>query len=282
MPKINSRQTIIKGAKIYAENKVLRNSQITINEERISDIGPIEENTNKEVISLPENWHVIPGMIDMHIHGAAGADTMDATPEALSTISKALLQEGTTAFLPTIISESNTAIEQALKNTAEFIDDKNRNKETTQKPSAQILGINVEGPFLCKQKSGAQQKKYITNPNIELFEQWIKHSDNNIKIVTIAPEINGGLEFISFLKSKKIIASIGHTHANFNETNDAIAAGISHATHLYNAMSEMQHRDPNAVGAVLTSDSVVAELIADKIHVHPAILQLTFLAKKSR
>lgn len=265
---------IIKGLNVYADSAVLSRSSVTIIGSTIEAMGDIifKEGGTK-VLEFPSDWHLIPGMIDLHVHGSFGADTMDATFASLETISKSLAMEGVTAFLPTTMTASVLDIEQALINVHDYL------KAGKNINAAEILGINLEGPFLSPQKAAAQSVNAITYPSVDLFNVWQKKCDNLIKIVTIAPEVSRGLEFVKYLKDHDVIAAIGHSNASYEQAIAAIDAGCVHATHLFNAMSAMHHREPGLVTALLLDDRVMTEIIADLVHLHPAILQLTVKLK---
>jgi N-acetylglucosamine-6-phosphate deacetylase len=203
-------------------------------------------------------------MIDLHIHGAMGADVMDGSVESLEIISKALYKNGVTGFVPATMTESLDKIQKALDVIKQF-----------KKPEdgADVLGVYLEGPFLSREKTGAQDSALIQKPTIEWFKQL---RGDLIKIVAIAPEEDAQFNLIKFLKNKNIISSIAHTSADFEMAEKAIDAGCSHATHLFNAMKEIQHRDPGAVTACLLNDRVTLELLVDGVHLHPAIVKLVY------
>jgi len=214
--------------------------------------------------------YVSPGFIDIHIHGAGGADVMDATPEALSTISDTLLQTGTTSYLATTMTMSETAIRNALENV----------KATSGEiDGAKILGLHLEGPFLNPEKHGAQDQKYIIDPDLELIKPYI----DQIRMITIAPEIPGAENFIRYLSRNHphIVLSIGHSNASFEQSKESFSWGISHATHLFNAMNPCHHREPGIVGAVFDSD-VTCDIIADMVHTHPSVLKLVQQIKRDK
>jgi N-acetylglucosamine-6-phosphate deacetylase len=223
----------------------------------------------KEIIDAKGQF-VSSGFIDIHIHGSGGADVMDATPKALETISSTLLKTGTTSFLATTMTMSPSAIDNALQN----IQDHKKNVS-----GAQILGIHLEGPFINASKHGAQDKKYVQKPNMELIQNYI----NEIKMITIAPEVNGGENFVKYLTKNfpNIILSIGHSDASYEKSKESFSWGISHSTHLFNAMNTYHHREPGIVGAVFDSD-VTCDVISDLIHTHPSALELTHKMKKDK
>ena len=214
--------------------------------------------------------YVSAGFIDLHIHGSAGADVMDATPEALETISKVLPTTGTTSFLATTMTMSPTDIDNALQNIQQHA-----NSVT----GATILGVHLEGPFLNRKKHGAQDKAYIQAPNFSLIEKYM----DVVKMITLAPEVEGSESFVKMLSQKysDVILSIGHSSASYEETKESFSWGISHATHLFNAMNPYHHREPGIVGAVFDTE-VTCDVIADLVHTHPSTLQLVHTMKKEK
>jgi len=214
--------------------------------------------------------YVSAGFIDMHIHGSGGADVMDATPDALETISLALLETGTTSFLATTMTMSNQDIDKALQNIQLHAD---------AVTGANILGIHLEGPFINASKHGAQDKEYIQSPHTALIENYMQE----VKMITLAPEVQGSEHFIKLLTKKypHIILSIGHSDASYTESKESFDWGISHATHLFNAMNPYHHRKPGIVGAVFDSD-VSCDIIADLVHTHPSTLELVQKIKKEK
>ena len=226
--------------------------------------------TDKEVIDA-EGQYVSSGFIDIHIHGSGGADVMDASYEALETISTTLPQTGTTSFLATTMTMSTEAIDNALQNI------QNNTENVT---GANILGIHLEGPFINVSKHGAQDKKYVQQPNIALIENYLA----NVKMITIAPEVEGAKAFIRDLTKMHphIVLSIGHSNADYEQSKESFAWGVSHATHLFNAMTPYHHREPGIVGAVYDTENVSCDIIPDLIHAHPSILELTHKIKKEK
>ena len=219
----------------------------------------------EELALLDEDMVVVPGFIDQHIHGAKGFDAMDGTIEALSGIAEALPKEGTTAFLATTMTQSPENINTALKAVREY-------KELNKPEGALVLGVHLEGPFISTSMIGAQPLEYVANPNVEIFKKYQEVSGNNIKLVSLAPEVEGGEELIKYLKETGVVASLGHTAAGYNDVEKAVKAGASNVTHTYNAQKAYHHRDIGTVGAALLIDELNCELICDTIHVSvPAI-----------
>lgn len=259
----------ITGPKIYSEHRWYNDHALIIVDGKISEITP--HPVADEYREFPQDTYLIPGMIDMHIHGAKGADTMDATPEALQTLTHALPFEGTTSFLTSTMTASIAEIEAALTNVAAFKNDS----------GAEILGIHLEGPFISAECAGAQRRELVRDPDVALFEKWLHLSKNMIKMVTLAPELKNAEHFIQCLMQHNIIGAIGHSHADYETTLRAIELGCHHATHLFNAMGRFHYRDPSTTGALLFSKSVTAELIADLHHVHADVLKFVYEFKKN-
>ncbi|MGE6754204.1 N-acetylglucosamine-6-phosphate deacetylase [Rossellomorea sp. NPDC071047] len=269
----NIEKLLILNGSIYAEDTVYEKGYIKIENGLITEMGERSQLTNTEeykVISLPHGYSVVPGMIDIHIHGVNGADTMDATREALDTMTGTLPKEGTTSFLATTMTEASGAIEKALKATADYMSNHQRFGQ------AEILGLHLEGPFINQDKAGAQPLNRIQKPNVEVFKNWHALSGENIKLVTLAPELDDEYELIRYLKENGIVASVGHSSASYDQVGEAIDAGLSHVTHLFNQMSGLHHREPGIVGASFLRKELMVELISDGIHVRPEVVQLAF------
>ncbi|WP_310199631.1 N-acetylglucosamine-6-phosphate deacetylase [Neobacillus niacini] len=263
--------------KAILENEVAESIYIFIENGKIKELGPINNLpshlSNVEKIDIPTNQNVVPGFIDVHIHGAAGADTMDATIDALETIAKTLPAEGTTSFLATTITQKHENIENALRNAAGYL------KSHNTSGKADILGVHLEGPFINAKRAGAQPMEYIVTPDIELFKQWQELAEGNIKLVTVAPEVENGTNFISYLHENNVIASIGHSDAIYEEMEKAVQAGAKQVTHLFNGMRGIHHREPGVAGSALLFKELMVELIADGIHVVPEVMKLVINAK---
>ncbi|MGJ7919721.1 N-acetylglucosamine-6-phosphate deacetylase [Neobacillus sp. LXY-4] len=277
-PQVNP--ILLKGIHIYSEGKILENGYIKMKDQKIDELGNVSElgplnNDQWEIVELPSHYKAIPGLIDVHIHGVNGADTMDGTQDALDTMVTSLPKEGTTSFLATTMTQDIKHIEQALINAGDYI-----GKQAPQ-GNAEILGIHLEGPFVNPKMAGAQPIPHIIDPNLALFKRWQELANGMIKLVTLAPEQPGGIELIQFLKANHIIASIGHSEAAYEEVNEAIHAGATHVTHLYNQMSGLHHREPGVVGAAFLRDELMAEIIVDGVHVRPEIVEIAYKLKRS-
>jgi len=263
-----SEYKIIKNCDIYTPLKLIKNGCILIKGEKIAKVGQIDEvkiPQKAEILNF-KNHLAVPGFIDIHLHGGGGVDFMDSSQGSIVKALKTHLKNGTTSLLPTIMTASH---KQILKTIKTLIGIKKNTKDIPD-----IIGLNLEGPYASKEKSGALLKKFIRKASLSEAKEYIEASEKNIKIMTIAPETEGGINFIRFLTDQKIIPSAGHTNANYLQTEQAIKSGIQLATHLFNAMSGISHREPGAAGALLFNDKVSVEVIADGIHLHPSILNL--------
>lgn len=250
-------KAIING-KLILKNAVLENKVIVF-DSKIIDICD-EVSNDYEIIDAKGNY-VSPGLIDIHIHGCKGFDTMDEDEHAVETISKALVETGVTSFLPTTMTMSQQRIYKAFDN---IIKARNKNIE-----GAKILGAHMEGPFINEKYKGAQNPKYIYKPSFE----FIKDYTDIIKIISYAPETDTNFEFTKKVKKDtNIVLSIGHSDANYNIAKKAKNLGVTNITHLFNAMTPLNHREIGIVGLSLMSD-MYCELIADKIHINKELFQ---------
>ncbi|PJN89521.1 N-acetylglucosamine-6-phosphate deacetylase [Bacillus sp. mrc49] len=263
---------IINNLMVHSEKETYKDGYIKVVDGKIAEVGPASQCKQDEdatVITLPSEYQIIPGAIDVHIHGAAKADAMDATSEALSTMAKTLPKEGTTSFLATTMTQSADAIESALLNAGTYIKEQNEDH-------AEIVGIHLEGPFISPARKGAQPEDFIVDPDVSLFKRWQLLAHNHIKLVTLAPEQPNGLELARHLKETGVVASIGHSDATYDQISEAIEAGTTHVTHLYNGMRGLHHREPGVLGAAYLRDELFVELITDGIHCRPEMVKLAF------
>ncbi len=213
----------------------------------------------------------LPGMIDLHLHGGFGRDMMEGDPEAIRAVAQRLVQYGVTAFLVTPLTAPWDAIRNCIRAA--------REARTDGSTGARVLGCHLEGPFINPKRAGAQPPEYIRPPSVQELETELGDLISELRIVTLAPELEGGLELTQYLAQQGIIVSIGHSDATYEQTLRAIDCGARHATHTFNAMRPFQHRDPSLAGAVLLRDELNAEVIWDNLHTHPAAAQLLVKAK---
>lgn len=269
---VNSPPVYICGSYIFLENEEIVKGSLYLEKGKIKNIY-IEEpfidkkTQERSIVINGENMLAIPGFIDGHIHGANGADVMDATEQAIDTIASYLPEEGTTSFLGTTITQSPQKIEEALRNISQY----------NSKPGmAELVGVHLEGPFVEKSRAGAQPSEYIVEPDLQLFLKWQEISGGKIKTVTMAPEHDKEGLFIRSLANNGVNVSAGHTTAGFADMKKAAEFGVNQITHLCNAMNGIHHRDVGPIGAAYLLEGLYAELIADGIHVVPEMMQIIF------
>ena len=214
------------------------------------------------------SYTVVPGFVDVHIHGCAGADTCEATREALEAMAAFLLAHGVTSFCPTTMTTSRETIQAALLAAKDMMDH-------PMEGGARVVGVNMEGPFIAKERKGAQKEEDILPPDFPLFQRFYEESGGIVRLVDVAPEQPGGLDFVE-KASQLCTVSIAHTTADYDQAKAAFDKGVTHATHLFNAMSGLHHRKPGVVGAVFDDSRVRGELICDGFHIHPAVLRAAF------
>jgi len=214
---------------------------------------------------------VLPGFIDLHVHGGAGCDFMDADEASLRAITRFHARHGTTGMLATTLTASKERLDMAIGAAARFMG--------SPMPYARLLGVHLEGPFVNLKWKGAQNPAHIVPPRLDWLEDWAARWPGLIRIQTLAPENEGALEYIGRLNELGIVPACGHTDATLADIRAAAAYGLRHAVHTFNAMRPFHHREPGTVGAVLTDDRIKAEIIADGLHVHPAGLELLIRAK---
>lgn len=221
-----------------------------------------------------------PGLIDIHQHGGGGADYMDGTPDGVRTILRIHGRRGTTAVLPTLMTGSRPALRKAFAAIDAVRPRRKRGSVSAAEPAVpEILGIHLEGPFISREKRGAQPAAAIRKINEAEIRDYLKSFRTRIRIATLAPELPGAVGLIKFLVRRGIIAAAGHSDADFDQAIRGFDAGITHGTHLFNAMRGFAHREPGLAGALLLSENASVELIADGRHLHPATVFLVIQAK---
>ena len=256
---------ILKNAEVFNGDFEKIRADVKIDGEKISKIGDFSSEDGLDLTGLV----VMPGLIDMHIHGCGGADTGDATPEALETMSQTLVKNGVTSFCPASMTLSFEELTKIFANIDAMKD---------KVGGAYIQGENMEGHYIAMSKKGAQNPLYVRNPDKEEFKKLYEGCNGAIRVVDIAPECDGGDEFIKEIQPICPV-SIAHTDAGYDEAVHAIELGVRHITHLFNAQSGLHHRKPGVVGAAFDvgrANGVRAELICDGFHIHPATLRIAF------
>lgn len=251
-----------KNALVYVAGEGVKKCTVEF-DEKILSIG---ENSTAEEIALPEGAIVLPGFVDQHIHGAGGSDGMDGTVADLEIIAKTVAAEGTTSFLATTMTQSVENITKAMQAVKEY--------REGEHDGARVVGIHLEGPFIAPAFKGAQPLEYVAKPDVDVFKAYNEASGNAIKIVSLAPEVEGSEELIAYLTENGIVSSIGHTGAKCADIEKAIAKGASNVTHTYNAQTPLHHREIGTVGSAMLFDELNCELICDTIHVSVPAMRL--------
>ena len=262
-----SERRVIKNCRLF--DATGQTTTIVIEDGVISQVGQISRKSRAENVLDAEGRIVAPGFIDVHIQGAGGADVLDGTAEALQAISRTCARFGTTSFLATTVFKPGQA-NRHLAFAAEAVG--------RDLGGANLLGIHLEGPFISLQKRGMILPECICTPSEQVFDEIQTITRGHLKMMTIAPELLGSLPLVHSLVKSGIIASFGHSSATYEQTIDGFNAGISHVTHLFNAMASIHHRAPGPLVAIFQTHNVTAQLITDGVHIHPAVLGLAFAA----
>ena len=262
---------IIDNVYVYTPNKTFVKGGIVLVGNCIQSVYEEKDTPqlNEEVID-GKGSYAIPGLIDLHFHGCKGDDFCDGKKDALGRIAEYEASVGVTAIAPATMTLPVEELEHILQVAAEY------KKETRDCHKADLLGINMEGPFISHVKKGAQDEKNILPCNVEICDRFLKASEGLVKFIGVAPEeSSNAIEFIKEVSSR-VNVSLAHTNADYETAMAACKAGVNHAVHLYNAMPAFSHRAPGVVGAVFDSTDVMAEIICDGIHIHPSIVRATF------
>ncbi len=255
----------IKNGLIFTETAEFVKADVVCDGGKIVEILKPGTKTNEQAIDA-EGKYILPGLIDIHTHGSMGSDFCDAEKQGLQKMSDYLAQCGVVGFCGTTMAYDEEILNNIIDTYNQFT------KENTE--GAKLLGINMEGPFFNKEKKGAQAEKYIVSPDIEMFNRLYERSGETIKLIDIAPETQGAIEFIQNA-GKKCVVSIAHTTADYDTCIEAFENGATHVTHIFNAMPAFNHRKPGVVGAAFDKAKFV-EVISDGIHLHPAVIRSLF------
>lgn len=270
---------IIKNAKVFMGNQTFEEGEIRVRDGRIEEVraGKMRGEgflalPGEEVIDC-QGAYAIPGLIDLHFHGCMGDDFCDGTKDAIRRIAEYEASVGVTAIAPATMTLPVEELEAILRTAAEYREEAGKEEAST---GADLVGVNMEGPFISKVKKGAQDERNILPCDVEVARRFLEASKGLVKFIGIAPEESeNAIAFIEEMKDQVHI-SLAHTNAAYDRAKEAFDAGASHAVHLYNAMPAFTHRAPGVVGAVADSSSVMAELICDGVHIHPAVVRGTF------
>lgn len=255
---------LIKNLKIYTEDAQFSNGELAFVDGIFVDANAL---TDSEVID-GEGLYAIPGLVDLHLHGALGGDASDGSLQALEQMAAYELYQGVTSICPATMTIPFDELKCAVQNINKFA-------RTVNAKCSRIIGINMEGPFISPKKKGAQKAEDILKADVKTFRELNEASGKFIKLVDLAPEMDGALEFIDQVKDE-VRVSLAHTNANYDEASRAFANGAKHVTHLFNAMPSLHHREPGVIGAAFDNTDVKCELIVDGVHSHPAVVRASF------
>lgn len=262
----------IKNGKVILENGIVENKAVLYTDKIVGIVDECEIPADAEIIDA-NGGYVTPGFIELHIHGYLGKDVCDASEQSIRIISKGLLENGVTGYLPTTMTVDMSVITGAIDSVRGLMAE----SRTPEFDGTQILGVHAEGPFISESKKGAQDPRYILKPDADFVKA---HSDV-IRVITLAPEEDDA-DFSAIKRitaETDVVVSMGHTSADYDTAVAGVKAGVRHATHLFNAMTPLTHRGPGVVGAALNCDEVSTELIVDTHHVNAALFDTVYKLK---
>jgi len=257
---------IISNGTVFCDDGVFREMDIEAQNGVITRLGYDLPRKGQEVIDA-QNDYVVPGLVDIHTHGAMGADFSDGTPEGIEEIARFLLKSGVTTFLGTTMTLPEKHIMTICKTARPYIG-------ATYPDQASMRGIYLEGPFFSVERRGAQNEAYLAEPDLSMFKRFNDASGDAVRVIAVAPELNGALEFIKGA-SQICTVSIAHSTAKYEVASKAFSIGANHVTHMFNGMNPFNHREPGIIGAAFDSGAYV-ELIADGVHINPSVVRVAF------
>jgi N-acetylglucosamine-6-phosphate deacetylase len=272
---------VIYASRVLTPTEEISDGLILVEGTRIVSIG------HRDEVKVPEGaldyvatgMTVVPGFVDIHIHGAGGHDVMEGNARALDRITSTVARYGTTSMLATTVTAPVEDTCKSLEGVARYVKNQEKHHEENPRLAAEILGVHLEGPFISKTRRGVHPPGAIAKPSIEIFEQFLRAAEGRVRILTVAPEIPGALELIHAAVAGGMVAAMGHTDADFDQARAGIRAGARHAVHTFNAMRPFSHRDPGVLAAVMTDVDITAEIIADLVHVAGPAIQVLLGAK---
>jgi len=271
----NGARTVLTARRLFDGARLLDDPVVVLEDGHIASISTradAELPSNVRVFDLP-GATLAPAFFDVHFHGAAGHDVMQATPDALAAIGRFLASRGAGSYLATTVTAPLDATLRALNRLAKLI------AQPTAEAQARPLGIHLEGPFLSHARRGVQPAEYLLAPDLAIFDRLFEAAGGHMRLMTLAPELPGAVELTAHATQRGVRVSLGHSDATAAQSRAAIAAGAVSATHTFNAMRPLDHREPGILGAVLTSDELFAEFICDGVHTAPAMAKLWWRAK---
>ncbi|MCX7568812.1 N-acetylglucosamine-6-phosphate deacetylase [Tumebacillus sp. DT12] len=262
-------QTIIQG-NLVVGRQILDDHLLIVADGKITYIGPRRDETPDLICA---EGYIVPGYLDVHVHGSNGHDVMDGSRAALEGISASLARYGVTGYLATTLTGGIGDLRQVLAACRQFADER--------PPGAELLGIHLEGPWINMRHKGAQNAAFVVTPAVEDADALLQAAGGLLKVVTLAPEHPESHEVIAHLTAHGVQVSVGHSDATYDHVKEAMNHGLSHVTHCYNAMRPLHHREPGVVGAAMYHDELTTELIADGVHVHPVAMSILYRLKRA-
>ncbi|BBH20102.1 N-acetylglucosamine-6-phosphate deacetylase [Paenibacillus baekrokdamisoli] len=260
-------KTILHHVQVMLQDRIVPSATVWISEGKIEKIDTGDHPVLNDGYKLVDgSGHLlVPGMIDVHIHGANGFNMMDGTEGSIQEVSRACALTGCTSFLATSVSSTIEDLLEMIRSVKRVIG---------HEVGAKIAGIHLEGPYLNPKRKGMQNEKYLRHPELNEMKAIFQEAGSLIKMVTLAPELPGGMDLISFLKEQEVVIAVAHSDATYEEAKEAFAAGASHVTHCFNGMRPIHHRDPGLIVAAFEENHVSLQAIVDNVHLHPAIIRL--------
>lgn len=264
----------IYASRVLTPQDELNDTVILVEDGRIVALG------HRDEVSVPEGtldyvaggMTVVPGFVDIHIHGAGGHDVMEANARALDRVTSTVARYGTTSMVATTVTAPVEDTCKSLEGIARYI--RKHTEESNGRLGAEILGVHLEGPFISKAQRGVHPPEYLEEPSTQLLDKFLQAADGLVRMITMAPELPGGIGLVGHAVAAGLVVGMGHTDANYKQAREAIRAGARHAVHTYNAMRPFTHRDPGVIAAVMTEPDVTAEIISDLVHVQGPAIQV--------
>lgn len=274
-------KTVVSAEQAYTPAGIIAGARLVLEDERIVAVGSrdaIEQPAGARVIDFGGNV-LAPGFIDIHIHGGAGYDVMNASAEELAAVERSLAKRGVTSYFPTTVTAPLDRTYISLERLAAAVETADANLSQGGDLRARPLGMHLEGPFISHSRRGVHPSQDLQEPSLEVFDRMWQAARGNVSLMTVAPELAKANFLIREATNRGVTVSIGHSNATAEEAEAGVAAGARHATHTFNAMRPLDHRDPGVVGTVLGDDRLSAELICDGIHVRPEVVKIWYRAK---
>jgi N-acetylglucosamine-6-phosphate deacetylase len=271
---------VIQAGRVLTPQEEIADAAIVVEAGKIASVGHRDSvripSGAKEI--LARDMIIVPGFVDIHIHGAGGHDVMSSTEEALATVARTVARHGTTSIVATTVTAPPDETRKCLEAIARYIQSP-ANSHPPESPAAEIAGIHLEGPFISLTRRGVHPAGAIAKPSSTLLDRYLETAGGFVKILTLAPEVPGALDLVERAYVRGVVVALGHTDATYEQAHTAIFRGARHAVHVFNAMRPFSHRETGVLGAVLTDSNVTAEVIADGVHVDDPALRLVLAAK---